>query len=143
MPDPITLRRLGPDDLDLLLSVEPGLFDNAPDPEQSRAFLVDPRSEIVLAFDGPLAVSFASGTILLHPDKPPAMFINEIATRDSHRRRGLAFAVTERLIAIARDRGCKGIWLGTEAENQEAQALYRKLGGAELAGFYYGWDGAF
>ena len=88
-------------------------------------------------------VSFASGTVLLHPDKPPGVFVNEVGTRESHRRRGLARAVTEALFAHVRAMGCNGIWLGTEPDNAPALALYRALGGAEqvIAGF--GWDGAF
>lgn len=71
MSDQITLRHLGPDDLDLLLAVHEGLFDSPVDPVLSRAFLDNPLHEIVLAFEGDLAVGLASGTVLLHPDKPP------------------------------------------------------------------------
>ncbi len=142
MVKPITFRRIGPDDLDLLMDVPEGLFDNPIDHAQSRAFLADPRHELVLAFDGDLAVGMASGTILLHPDKAPAMFINEVGVRESHQHQGIGAEITHCLMAIARARGCKGIWLGTEADNAPALALYRKLGGDELAGVYFGWDGA-
>ena len=37
MPEAITFKRLGPSDLDLLLSVRDGLFDKAIDPGQARA----------------------------------------------------------------------------------------------------------
>ncbi|SMY08432.1 GNAT family N-acetyltransferase [Flavimaricola marinus] len=139
----ITIRRLGPEDLDLLCAVPEGLFDEPVDREQAEAFLADPMNEIVLAFDGPLAVSMATGTVLRHPDKPPSMFVNEVGTRDSHLRRGIARAVTERLIEIARARGCKGIWLGTETDNLAALALYRSMKAEEVHGVYFGWDDAF
>ena len=138
----ITYRHLGPPQLDVLLSVPEGLFDNPIDPAQARAFLDDPLHELVLAFDGDLAVGLASGTVLLHPDKPPAMFINEVGVRDSHLRRGIGTSVTQKLIDIARARGCKGVWLGTESDNTAALALYRKLGGDEVQGVYFGWDDA-
>lgn len=142
MPDTITLRRLGPDDFDVLVAVPAGLFDLAMDPEQCRAFLADPLHEIVLAFDGPLAVGMATGTVLLHPDKPPSMFINEVGTRDAYLRRGIGGRVTRALIDIARDRGCKGVWLGTETDNHAALGLYRSLKGEELPGVFFGWDDA-
>lgn len=137
------IRALGPQDTGLLAAVEPGLFDRDIDPAQARAFLGCPLNEMVIAIDGGQVVAFASGTVLLHPDKPPAMFVNEVGTRDSHLRRGHATAVLLALMARARARGCRGIWLGTEPDNAAALGLYRKLGGVETAFIGFGWDGAF
>ena len=143
MTDNITFLHLGPADLDALLAVPEGLFDNPVDNEQAEAFLNDPLHELVLAYDGDLAVGMASGTVLLHPDKQPSMFVNEVGVRDGWLKRGIGKAVTERMFAIARARGCIGIWLGTETDNEAALALYRSLGGDEVLGVYFGWDGAF
>ena len=137
------IRHLGAEHTALLLAVEPGLFDHPADPAQTRAFLESPLNEIVLAFDSGDAVAFASGTVLLHPDKPPAFFVNEVGTRESHRRRGFGTAVLRALIARARARGSKGVWLGTEPDNAPALALYRRLGGDERGFVGFGWDGAF
>ena len=142
MTDPIVYRHLGPEDFDLLSGVKPGLFDESIRPKQARAFLDDPLHELILAFEGNAAVGMVSGTILLHPDKEPAMFINELGVRESHQRRGIATKLTEAMIALARSRECKGIWLGTEAHNVEAVAFYRTLDCDEVAGFFYGWDDA-
>ena len=138
----ITIRQIGPDDLRLLMSVRPGLFDNPLDPEQACAFLNDDRNWLFLAFDGGEAVGMASGTVLLHPDKQPALFINEVGVRDSHLRRGIGKQVTQALIDYARADGIKGIWLGTEPDNAAACALYRSLGGDEVPGVFFGWDDA-
>lgn len=142
MGETITLRVLGPDDFDLVMAVTDGLFDNPVRPDQTRAFLADPLHEAVLAFDGSLGVGMATGTVLLHPDKAPSMFVNEVGVRDSHLRRGIGRMVTEKLFEVARARGCEGIWLGTEDDNIPALALYRSMGGAELNGVYFGWDNA-
>ncbi|MCB9651284.1 MAG: GNAT family N-acetyltransferase [Deltaproteobacteria bacterium] len=139
----ITVRRLGPADLDLLSAIPEGLFDHPVDRAQARAFLEDPQHDIVVAFEGELAVAFASGTVLLHPDKAPGFFVNEVGTRESHLRRGLATAVSEALFDVARKRGCEGIWLGTEPFNAPALGLYRKLGGEEQVFVGFAWDGAF
>ncbi len=137
------IRVLGIDDLDLLLAVEPGLFDAPVDPVQARAFLRDPRHHLVAAIEGGRMLAFASGTVLLHPDKSPSLFVNEVGTREEHQRRGLATAVMQRLFDHARGLGCRGIWLATEPDNQEARALYRKLGGQAQDLVGYAWDGAF
>ncbi len=137
------IRVLDMDDLDLLLKVEPGLFDRPVDADQSRAFLREPRHYLVAAVEGGRILAFASGTVLLHPDKPPSLFVNEVGTREEHQRRGLATAVMRRLFDHARAQGCKGIWLGTEPGNLPARAFYRALGGQEQDFTGYAWDGAF
>ncbi|WP_342076442.1 GNAT family N-acetyltransferase [Yoonia sp. SS1-5] len=140
MRNTITLRTLGPDDFDRLMAVPEGLFDGPMRADQARAFLQDPLHECVLAFDGELAVGMATGTVLLHPDKAPSMFVNEVGVRDAYRRQGIGRQVTAHLFAVARARGCQGIWLGTEQDNAPALALYRSMDGDEVAGVYFGWD---
>lgn len=139
----VTIRRLGPDDLALLMAVDEGLFDRPVDPVQARAFLGDANCEIVLAFEGREAVGLVSASVLLHPDKPPVMFINEVGTRESHQGRQIALRLMRAMFDIARARGCVGIWLATEPDNIPALGLYRKLGGEELALTGFAWDGAF
>ncbi len=139
----IMIRLLGHDDLPRLLAVAEGLFDHAIDPVQARAFLADPLHMLALGFDGDLAVGMASGTVLLHPDKPPSLFVNEVGTREGWERRGIATAVLKALFEAARARGCKGIWVATETENAAARALYESLEGEALGCIAYGWDGAF
>ncbi len=143
MDQAITIRHLGPGDLDLLLAVTEGLFDEPIDAVQAAAFLADPLHEIMLAYDGDLAVGMVTGTVVLHPDKPPSMFVNEVGTREGWQRRGIARALMERFFEMARARGCKGIWLGTEPDNEAALGLYRRLGGQEITFVGFGWDGAF
>ena len=138
----ITCRVLGPDDLDALTGAPEGLFDHPVDRAQAMAFLADPGHIIVFAWCWADVAGFASATILLHPDKPPAGFINEIGVREEFRRRGIGRAVSEALFAEVRARGCQGIWLGTEPDNDAALALYRAMGGDEVPFVGFGWDGA-
>jgi len=143
MAQTITLRMLGPDDFDLLMAVPEGLFDHTIRPNQARVFLDDPLHELVLAFDGGLAVGMASGQIMLHPDKPPAFFVAEVGVREDYQRRGIATQLCDALLKLARDRGCQGIWLATETDNVAARTLYGALGARETEGIVvYDWDGA-
>lgn len=137
------IRRLQPADIDTLLRIRDGIFDNPVDPAQARAFLDSDLHHLFVAFEGGQAVAFASGTVLLHPDKDPSLFINEVGTHEDHRRQGHASAVTQALIDHARALGCDGIWLGTEIDNDAARGLYRRLGGQEYVFVGYGWDDAF
>ncbi len=130
-----------PEDLKVLLAAPGDLFDHPVDAAQAAAFLADPGHMIVVGFVGGEVAGFASATVLLHPDKPPACFVNEVGVREPHRRRGVGKAVCAALFAEARGRGCRGIWLGTEPDNAPALALYRALGGDERGFVGFGWDG--
>ncbi len=74
-----------------------------------------------------------SGTIIRHPDKAPWLFLNELGTRDSHVRRGIATALVHAMLDLARTRGCTDVWLGTDPDNAAALCLYRRFRGAEEA----------
>ncbi|MEZ5752407.1 MAG: GNAT family N-acetyltransferase [Paracoccaceae bacterium] len=136
------LRLLQPGDFDLLMNLCDGIFDNPARADQTRAFLDSPLHHMVMAFDAGLPVAFASGTVILHPDKAPSLFINEVGTHHDHRRRGHGRAVTQALIDHARGWGAR-VWLATEPDNTAALALYRAMGGQEMAIAGFGWDGAF
>lgn len=132
MTDQITILTLGLDHLDLLLAVEPGLFDNPIRPEQAEAFLSDPNHLMLVAMEGDAVTGFVSGVITYHPDKAPILFISEVGTRDSHQRRGIAKQLSNALLQLAKDKGCEGAWLATEADNIPARALYTALRGREI-----------
>lgn len=68
--------------------------------------------------------------------------MNEVDVTPKQQQRGIATVLCQKLIEIARQRGCKGIWLATEDDNVAARALYRKLDARETAGIVvYDWDG--
>ena len=118
----------------MLDRVRPGTFDNAVHPVRAWAFLATGVNELVVALDIGEVVGFASGTALMHPDKPTAFFIQEVGVAEAFRRQGIATRLIERIIDLARDRGCEEIWLATEGNNAPARGLYRKLGSDETEG---------
>jgi len=136
----IAVTVLGPGDLPRLLAVRAGLFDQAIDPAQSGAFLADPMNVIVLAHAGDHAVGMATGTVLLHPDKPPNLLVHELGTRDGWTRRGIATAMMQARRTAGAARGAQGMWLATETDNDAARGLYRRLGAAETMVACYVWD---
>ncbi|MEX0971030.1 MAG: GNAT family N-acetyltransferase [Paracoccaceae bacterium] len=143
MSDTVSLYRLGPADLALLMRVPEGVFDNPINPAQAAAFLGDPRHEMVLALLNDIPVGMGSAVIMLHPDKPPAGFINEVGVHPDHRRRGIGSAICTTLFKQLRLRGCAGIWLATEHDNTAARGLYTRLEGRKTTEIVvYDWDGA-
>src|SRR5437868_51249 len=105
--------RLGPGDEDAVLGAEQ-LFDAPPTIAATRTFLASSGHHLLLAFDGAHAVGFVTGVETTHPDKGTEMFLYELGVAPSHRRRGVATALVSELAAIARERGCYGMWVLTE-----------------------------
>jgi aminoglycoside 3-N-acetyltransferase I len=136
----VEIRRLGPGDEDAVLAA-PELFDDPPQAEATRRFLVEPTHHLFLAEEDGRAVGFITGVETTHPDKGTEMFIYELGVVPAARRRGVATALVRSLAEIARDRGCYGMWVGTEADNEAAQGTYRKAGATEEAPFVLlSWD---
>jgi ribosomal protein S18 acetylase RimI-like enzyme len=94
-----------------------------------------------VALAGDLVVAMITGVIHLHPDKPPQFWINEVGVGDDWLRRGIGTRLTRDMLGLADKLGCEYVWLGTEADNDAARALYRKCGGTETEGLLLvDWD---
>ena len=127
----VTVRLLGPGDAAVLDRVAEDVFDETIRPELTREFLADPRHHIAVAIEDGTVVGFASGFHYVHPDKPAAMFVNEVGVAPSHHRRGIGTLLMGAILDRARTIGCKGAWVGTEVENIAARGLYLTAGGEE------------
>jgi ribosomal protein S18 acetylase RimI-like enzyme len=139
MPTDVTLRCLGPGDAALLEGAD--VFDGPVVPRWLAGFLADPAHLIVVAQMGNRVVGFASGAVLHHPDKPPALFIMELGVNDDARRQGIATALVAALRDEGRARGADTAWVLTEACNTPARALYRHLGAKETPDVVmFDWD---
>ena len=113
---------------ELLLTGASHLFDAPVDEEGARRFLGTTGHHLLVAYEEDLPVGFVSGVETTHPDKGTEMFLYELAVDAHHRRRGIARALVERLAAVARDRGCYGMWVVTDEENIAARATYERTG---------------
>ncbi|MEV6054235.1 GNAT family N-acetyltransferase [Streptomyces sp. NPDC052107] len=107
------------------------LFDNPARPEWAERFLTTAGHHLLLAYDDGGPVGFVSGVETVHPDKGTEMFLYELAVAEPYRRRGIGRALVERLAALARERGCCGMWVGVDAGNDVALAAYRSAGGKD------------
>jgi [ribosomal protein S18]-alanine N-acetyltransferase len=104
------------------------LFDARPTETWTAKFLSSEGHHLLVALDGDSPIGFVSGVETTHPDKGTEMFLYELSVDESHRSRGIGRALVEALGKLARDSGCYGMWVGTEADNTAAIATYRAAG---------------
>jgi ribosomal protein S18 acetylase RimI-like enzyme len=74
---------------------------------------------------------FITGVEETHPDKGTEMFLYELSVDPPFHRQGIGRALTEALAALARERGCYGMYVLTEPDNDAALATYRRAGATE------------
>jgi ribosomal protein S18 acetylase RimI-like enzyme len=125
----IAIRLLAPGDESIVRKL--AADDGAGDPE---ALLADPRTLMLVAFDGERPVGFVLGHELprRHGERAK-LFVYEVDVVENHRRRGIASALLARLAELARERGIRTGFVLTEPGNGPANALYRSAGGATEA----------
>ena len=123
----IVIRKLVAGDEAVLANVASGVFDEPVRPDLTARFLATPSYRIFVALDGDLVVGMCTGFTHFHPDKDEEFFVNELGVDDAYRRQGIGQRLLEAMLAEARTMGCLDAWLGTEHDNPEALALYRKI----------------
>jgi ribosomal protein S18 acetylase RimI-like enzyme len=121
----LTVKRISGSDDEAFANVAPDVFDEPVDATRLRAYLSSAGHIMVLALDGDLVVGQCAGVIHRHPDKPTELYVDEVGTASTHRRQGIARAMMDELFAWGREFGCEEAWLGTELDNDPANALYR------------------
>jgi ribosomal protein S18 acetylase RimI-like enzyme len=121
----IAIRLLVPGEEDVVRAL--ATYDGPGDPE---GLLADPRTVMLVAFEGGEPVGFVLAHELprRHGDQS-SLFVYEIDVAPSHRRRGIASALLERLAELARERGIRSGFVLTEETNKPANALYERSGG--------------
>lgn len=136
----VTLRLLGPGDASLLGRVAEDVFDEPVDPSRLAAYLAEPGHLLLLALEddsrGGLVVGQCAAVIHRHPDKPTELYVDELGVAPTHHRRGIGRALMERMLEEGRARGCEEAWLGTEPDNEAANALYAATGAAPPEAFH-------
>ena len=76
-------------------------------------------------------------------DKERWIYVDEVDVCADQRQKGAGKAMMRKLIEIANDSGCEEVWLGTEVDNQAANALYQSVEPddvAQVIGYTYETD---
>jgi ribosomal protein S18 acetylase RimI-like enzyme len=138
------IRRCTPADLGLVVA-SGHLFDEAPKPDWTQRFLTAEGHHLLLAFDdsddtdvadAAHPLGFVSGMEIHHPDKATELLLYELAVDDRHRRRGVGRALVEAMLALAAERGCRGMWVPLEPDDEHysaALATYLSAGATRPA----------
>jgi len=117
------IDQLGPGD-DARVADLAHLLDYDPRDDAIRRFLDEGTHHLLVAYEDDEPVGFVSGVELTHPDKGTEMLLYEVAVDEPHRRRGIGRAPVASLAALARERGCYGMFVLTEHDNDAAIATY-------------------
>ena len=133
---PFRVHRVSAGNAELFSSVA-DVFDEPIDPAWLVRYLGSTGHLMVLALDGDLVVGQCAGVLHHHPDKVSELYVDEVGTATSHLRQGVATAMLTELFVWGRELGCAEGWLGTELDNDAANGLYRRFGGAEDTIKYY------
>lgn len=122
------------------LTAAEGLFDGPAREEWSRRFLGSSGHLMLIAYVDGAPVGMVSGVEMTHPDKGTEMCLYELSVDEGHRRRGIGRALSLALAEEARARGCHGMWVGVDTDNEAALATYRAAGGEDEGAFVMrGW----
>lgn len=108
------------------------------DPESLAAYLKRQDTLFLTCHDGsvdpPKLLGMASARVEMKPyGKELWLYVDEVDVRSDERRKGAGTAMMRRLLEIARERGCEEVWLGADADNGSANALYQSLEPAHVA----------
>jgi len=123
------LRRAHTGDLESIMRLETGIFENdAWSPTMMVRDLGDPACYYLVAFPPEDPSDIVAYAGLLAPQGATEADIQTIAVADTARGHGLGRALMQALIAEARKRGARLVFLEVRADNPGAQHLYERLG---------------
>ena len=125
--DAVRLRWMTADDSALVAEAE-ALFDYPVRRPWMARFLESLNHHLCVAYIEDAPAGFVSGVETMHPDKGTEMLLYELGVDEPYRQRGVGHALVEALADRARDLGCYGMWVLTDADNLAAVRTYEGAG---------------
>lgn len=129
--EPVEIEILNAADTAVLERVDPDVFDNPVRVDLVVEYLASPGNVLAVAIQSGVVVGMASAIAYVHPDKPLALFINEVGVAQRCRRQGLGKRLMRALLEQGRIMGCTEAWVATEENNTAARSLYTSVAGNE------------
>ena len=84
----------------------------------------------------PTLLGMASARIEIKPYRQEQwLYVDEVDVCADQRQRGAGKQIMRALFSIADEHNCEEVWLGTETDNDAANALYTSLGPEEVEAF--------
>lgn len=131
----LAYRFLGPGDAGVLGRVAADVFDEPIRPNRLAAYLAEPGHLLLVALDGDLVVGQCAAVIHRHLDRATELYLDNLGVAPPWQRRGIGTELVRRMFEEGRARGCEKAWVGTEIDNEGANALYASLGAAPAEPF--------
>lgn len=142
----VTVRQLKPIDTDLELLIQDLNGDDWDDFDQPftleslTSFLQDGSHVYLVAHIDDQLAGALHAYVLPHPSGRIHFYIDEVDTKKQFRRKGVAKAMMQQALEIAKQHNVDEAWLGTEHDNEPAKALYNSLKPDEIEnGPIYSW----
>ena len=118
-------------DPDWIDRVADDVFDAPPTLERLSDFLAQENHALFLAVDrdSQMIVGQVRGIVHYQPDGARQLYLDNLGVTGTRQRQGIGRALVERLMHWAETNYAVELcWLGTEPENNDANAFYRALG---------------
>ena len=102
------------------------------DTSSLAAYLARQDTVFVACYDysqaTPVLLGIASSRIEMKPyEMATWLYVDELDVCADQRQKGVGTCIMQAILQIATEQGCEEVWLGTEHDNQPANALYRSL----------------
>lgn len=124
----VTLETITKENTDFLKSVAEGVFDSDVSFSHLAGYVEQANHILCVAVRDDQVVGQVRAIIHHHPDSPPELYIDNAGVTPALHRQGIAKTLVLEIVRQGRARGCNEIWVGTEADNEPAKALYRSFG---------------
>lgn len=115
------------------------LFDDDVQREWAERFLRQGNHHLCIAYVDDEPAGFVSGVEITHPDKGTEMLLYELGVDEDFRRRGIGRSLAIALRDFAHARGCTGMWVPVDSDNDPAMAMYRSAAPDEDAETHVVW----
>lgn len=100
------------------------LFDEEVRAEWASRFLAEGSHHLCVAYRDGGPAGMVTGVELTHPDKGTEMFLYELGVAEDARGLGIGSGLVRALADLARERGCYGMWVLTDTDNEAALRTY-------------------
>lgn len=124
----VSIETITKENTDLLDSVADDVFDDEVSFEYLSSYVEQSNHILCVAVVNGRVVGQVRAIIHQHPDNPSELYIDNAGVTPSLQRQGIAKSLVMAIVDEGRERGCSDIWVGTEADNEPAKALYRSFG---------------
>ena len=98
-----------------------------------RSFSASRNHHLCIAYVDDEPAGFVSGIEITHPDKGTEMLLYELGVDEDYRRQGIGRALAVALRDYSQARGCTGMWVPVDDDNEPALAMYNSAGPDENA----------